>query len=67
MQPEWISTKKRLPEPEKDVIVVLFGQYISVAARSKSHTTEYEEKWCCGDIIYKDEYITHWMDNLQLP
>ncbi len=60
---EWINVKEKMPDLEQPVLIYLFpfGE-ISFAWRDKSYTTEYKEKWITmGDIIYKDNFVSHWM------
>ena len=66
---EWIKTTERLPELKKPVLVYLgpFKEQ-SFAWRENSQTTEYKDRWITmGDIIYKDGFVTHWMELPDAP
>lgn len=57
----WISVEDRLPEPEKDVIIVNKRKYIDI-----DHLTDNGEDgyywWKSDDVIWcDDDKITHWM------
>ena len=57
----WISVEERLPEPEKDVIILAKNKYIDI-----DHLTDDGEDgyywWKSDDVIWcDDDKITHWM------
>ena len=58
---QWISVEERLPEPEKDVIILAKNKYIDI-----DHLTDDGEDgyywWKSDDVIWcDDDKITHWM------
>ena len=57
----WISVEERLPEPEKEVIILAKNKYIDI-----DHLTDDGEGgyyWWRSD----DDKITHWMPIPELP
>ena len=63
----WISVDERLPEPEKDVIILAKNKYIDI-----DHLTDDGEDnyywWKSDDVIWcDDDKITHWMPIPELP
>lgn len=63
----WISVKERLPEPEKEVIVLFKDKSIDIDFLTDDGEKNYywwksDEAICCDD----DE-ITHWMPIPKLP
>lgn len=66
-QSPWISVKERLPEPEKEVIILNGRKQIDI-----DHLTDDGEGgyywWKSDDIIWcDDDEITHWMPIPELP
>ena len=63
----WISVEERLPEPEKEVIILDGRKHIDI-----DHLTDDGEDnyfwWKSDDTIWcEDDEITHWMPIPQLP
>ena len=63
----WISVEERLPEPEKDVIILDGRKHIDI-----DHLTDDGEDnyyWWKSDesIFCEDDEITHWMPIPELP
>ena len=63
----WISVEERLPEPEKDVIILNGRKHIDI-----DHLTDDGEDnyywWKSDDTIWcDDDKITHWMPIPELP
>jgi hypothetical protein len=59
--PQWISVQERLPE--EDVTVLVFINYsIDDAKLLRVVSGAYRGKlWLCGQDIYSERFITHWM------
>lgn len=63
----WISVEERLPEPEKDVIILNWRKHIDI-----DHLTDDGEGgyywWKSDEVIWRDDdKITHWMPIPELP
>ena len=63
----WISVEERLPEPEKEVIILAKNKYIDI-----DHLTDDGEGgyywWKSDEVIWcDDDKITHWMPIPELP
>jgi hypothetical protein len=63
----WISVEDRLPEPEKEVIILAKNKYIDIDHLTDDGEGGYywwkSDEWICCD----DDKITHWMPIPELP
>ena len=59
-QPKWISVKERLPEPEKDVLVLWLGRHVRVGWYSEECND-----WKVDAGFTND--VTHWMPLPEAP
>ena len=63
----WISVEERLPEPEKEVIILAKNKYIDIDHLTDDGEGGYywwkSDEWICCE----DDKITHWMPIPELP
>lgn len=63
----WISVEERLPEPEKEVIILNKRKRIDIDFLTDDFEGGYYW-WKSDDIIFcEDDEITHWMPMPELP
>lgn len=70
---EWISVKDRLPEPGKEVLLIVHGwqsrliyigelNHIAAEKSWLTGVTSAESDWCIWGWSYlKEPHVTHWM------
>ena len=63
----WISVEDRLPEPEKDVIILDKSKRIDIDCLSNDGEGGYFWWKSCYTIWCDDDEITHWMPIPELP
>lgn len=62
---KWISVKQKLPEPNKDVLAVVFETDVDIAHYIVPDDKRYKPYWedCEGNTVN----VTYWMNKPKLP